>query len=117
MYIVSQPCKADEDKAKPDRVDHILKPDMWLSSDELFETLSMGIVFGLVSEAQDPLLIQRRQHFNPVDWNSNYCQILHVNGNHWVAVTNIGCKPNHVEYYDSLGGEPSQKALQAIASK
>ena len=114
---VTQSCKADEDKAKPNRIDHILKPDYWLSSDELFETLTLIKAQFPSIEAQDPLLIQRRQCFNPVDWNSNYCQILHVNGNHWVAVTNIGCKPNHVEYYDSLGGEPSQKALQAIASK
>ena len=38
---VTQSCKADKDKAKPNRIDHILKPDYWLSSDELFETLRL----------------------------------------------------------------------------
>ena len=27
--------------------------------------------------------------FQSLDWNSNYCQILHINGNHSAAVSNI----------------------------
>lgn len=97
--------------------DKVLDPQYWLSSDELYDALRIIQEQFPSVEAQDPLLIQRRQCFNPVDSIKDYCQILHVNGNHWVAATNIRCKPNQVAYFDSMGLEPSQKALQAIASK
>ena len=95
----------------------ILDGEYWLSSDDMLTILNiMSNQFSTI-QTQDPLLIQRQQCFQAVDSCKEYCQILHINGNHWVAVTNIRCKPNHVQYYDSLGGEPTQKALQAIASK
>lgn len=33
---------------------------------------------------------------------SKFVQILHINGNHWVCVTSIGCSPGEVKIYDSM---------------
>ena len=32
----------------------------------------------------------------------NFIQMLHSNSNHWVMVSNIGCSPGQINYYDSL---------------
>ena len=34
-------------------------------------------------------------------------QVLNSGGNHWVAVSNIGCSPGRVQWLDSLHGSPS----------
>ena len=31
-----------------------------------------------------------------------FVQILHINNNHWVTVTDVGCEPGHVYIYDSM---------------
>ena len=47
----------------------------------------------------------------------SFVQILHVSGNHWLTVSNIGCKPAHVNVYDSLlTGYLDTHAKQQIAS-
>lgn len=35
-------------------------------------------------------------------WTANYLQIFHCNGNHWVAVSTMGCAYGEVNIYDSL---------------
>ena len=32
----------------------------------------------------------------------NFIQMLHSNSNHWVMVSNIGCSPGQINYYDSF---------------
>ena len=29
-------------------------------------------------------------------------QVLNIDGNHWITVSNIGCDINHIKVYDSL---------------
>lgn len=41
-------------------------------------------------------------------------QILHSNGNHWVTVTNIGCRSGTVKTYDSLRMNVRCKAVASI---
>ena len=36
----------------------------------------------------------------------NFIQLLNMSGDHWVTVTNIGCRENHVKVYDSLYRQP-----------
>jgi hypothetical protein len=35
-------------------------------------------------------------------WKSNYIQILHCRGNHWILLSTIGCKTDEMFVYDSL---------------
>lgn len=36
------------------------------------------------------------------EWNADYIQILHCNGNHWIAVSTKNCSCDQVNVYDSL---------------
>ena len=33
---------------------------------------------------------------------ANFVQVLNIDGNHWITVSNIGCDINHIKVYDSL---------------
>ena len=45
---------------------------------------------------------------NPLKSDQTFVQILHVGGNHWSVVTNIGCSSDTVKVLDShAAGEPS----------
>ena len=35
-------------------------------------------------------------------WVNHYLQVLHCGGNHWVAVSSIGCNESEVKVYDSI---------------
>uniref|UniRef100_A0A1X7U6V1 Ubiquitin-like protease family profile domain-containing protein n=1 Tax=Amphimedon queenslandica TaxID=400682 RepID=A0A1X7U6V1_AMPQE len=37
-----------------------------------------------------------------IDWVDNYIQIAHCRGNHWIAISTIGCDINKIHVYDSL---------------
>jgi hypothetical protein len=39
----------------------------------------------------------------------DFVQIINVGGNHWVSITNIGCKENAIKVYDSLFLELCEK--------
>lgn len=46
-----------------------------------------------------------------------FVQILHCNENHWICVSNVGCKPGVVEVFDSMRtGSVSSDVKEAIAS-
>ena len=42
-------------------------------------------------------------------------QVLNSDGNHWVAVSNIGCSPGRVQWLDSLHGSPSLSQQRIVA--
>ena len=44
-----------------------------------------------------------------------FVQILHVNGNHWITVSTIGCKPATINVYDSQHGFLSSRTKCLIA--
>ena len=51
-------------------------------------------------------------------WNhpsSNFVQFLHVNGNHWMTISNIGVGKGIVNIYDSLQMNPTAKTENLIA--
>lgn len=33
---------------------------------------------------------------------SEFVQVILIGGNHWIAVSTVGCEPNHVLVYDSF---------------
>lgn len=49
---------------------------------------------------QDPLLLAAMKQYK--SGNTNFVQILNVNRQHWVCVSNKNCPPGEVEIYDSL---------------
>ena len=47
----------------------------------------------------------------------DFVQILNSNGNHWICISNLGCKPGVVEVFDSMRtGEISIEVKEGIAS-
>ena len=56
--------------------------------------------FPLVNGFQSMLLLPTMSSFDK--WISNYIQIYHVHGNHWITVTTKGCGFHEVMIYDSL---------------
>ena len=48
--------------------------------------------------------------------DKDFVQILHVGGNHWVTVTNIGCQENRIKVFDSLRQKLSKKEKQKLCS-
>lgn len=61
---------------------------------------------------QDTLLQQNRSHEVP---DGEYVQFMHVDGCHWITISNIGkSKMNEIDIFDSLCHRPSNDALQKI---
>ena len=44
--------------------------------------------------------------------DKDFVQVLHVGGNHWLTVTNIGCQENRTKVFDSLCQKLSKKEKQ-----
>ena len=78
-----------------------------MSKDHLTSTQKNPDVDGL----QDPVLGQRNQW---VLRKSNFVQFPHINGNHWIAISNIGDKRGTVNIYDSLQMIPTTNTENLI---
>ena len=65
-----------------------------------------------VNGLQDTLLQQNFWWDIPT---SEFVQILHVNGNHWITISNIGVSDNSVNVYDSLYNCITQTTKELIA--
>ena len=44
-----------------------------------------------------------------------FVQILNLQGNHWITVSNVGCQPGHINMYDSLHMKLSKDLKKLIA--
>ena len=47
--------------------------------------------------------------------SQEFVQILNINGNHWVTVSNIGCDRGHLNVYDSLHGKLPTETKKVVA--
>ena len=65
-----------------------------------------------VDGLQDTLL---QQNFSWDIPTSEFVQVLHVNGNHWITISNIGVSDNSVNVYDSLYNGITQTTKELIA--
>ena len=54
---------------------------------------------------QDTLL---KQNFSLDIPSSEFVQVLHINGNHWITISNIGNSVQSVNVYDSLYNDINQ---------
>ena len=57
--------------------------------------------FPHIGGLQNTILGETLSSYNAVQ-NMSFVQDLHVNGNHWITVSNIDCQPHLIEVYDSL---------------
>ena len=53
-----------------------------------------------ISSLQPPILSKTLQSYEAQ--KSQFVQVLHINENHWITVSNIGCLPNYINIFDSL---------------
>ena len=51
----------------------------------------------------------------PASPTSEFVQVLHVNGYHWITISNIGVSDNSVNVYDSLYNGITQTTKELIA--
>ena len=82
----------------------------WLTDEHMLKALKKDYpgVYGL----QDTLL---QQNFS---WDipySEFVQVLYVNGNHWLTISNIGVSDQNVNVYDSLHNGINQTTKELIA--
>ena len=47
--------------------------------------------------------------------SSEFFQVLHVNGNHWITISNIGLSDSSVNVYDSLYNGMNEATKELIA--
>ena len=114
----------------------LLRPEYWLSSDEMELAVRLFCHQRPGVKCQSTLLIQRKEGFAPIMANSKfaqvwqhyiltriaelYCevkiflQIIHTDG-HWLAVTNVGSTV-YTRILDSLGVNLDHQVLRGIAS-
>ena len=96
-------------------------------SDKVIETLENGWLtdehmlkahnilkkdYPSVDGLQDTLL---QQNFSCDIPSSEFVQVLHVNGNHWITISNIGVSDQSVNVYDSLYNDINQATKEFIA--
>ena len=72
----------------------------------------LKIKFQDIKGLQDPVLGQKNHWSHP---SADLVQFLHINGNHWVTISNIGEEPGVVNLYDSLQLKPNVETLNQIA--
>ena len=61
------------------------------------------------------VMLSRTLLFSPE--HGKFIQLIHSNENHWVCVSNIGCKSQVLKVYDSARtGDLSINALESIAA-
>lgn len=76
----------------------------WLTDEHINHAQSLlKEQFPDVCGLQDTLIFQAAEYGGMVGSpEGQFIQILHINGNHWVCLTSIGCEPGKVNIYDSL---------------
>ena len=60
---------------------------------------------------------QRNQPVESVAYEKNQLQIIHCRGNHWVAVSSIGCENDFVYVYESLYTSLDETTKQVVSSQ
>ncbi|XP_067929247.1 uncharacterized protein [Watersipora subatra] len=87
---------------------------VWLADDDMELAVNLIRFQWPDIKTQAPCYIQRPGGFDTAN-HSKYVQILHTNGNHWLACTNIGSS-TFVRLFDSLAFDLDDQALKGIAS-
>ena len=92
---------------------HLVKSNKWLTDREIFAASKLlKETFTQNEGLQDPVLGQKNQWPHP---EGEFVQCLHVNGNHWITISNIGNCEGVINIYDSMQQKPSKETLNAIA--
>ena len=88
-------------------------PTVWLNDNHLTAaSRTLRGLFPHVDGLQDTVLQQNMSFNLPT---SEYAQILHVGGNHWITISTIDQAPDTVAVYDSLRCKPTKTTTDLIA--
>ena len=60
-------------------------------------------------------LLKQADSFSMVPQPCNQVEVLQVNGNQWIAISNIGCHASTINVYDSMHGNLSKKTSRLVA--
>jgi hypothetical protein len=98
----------------------LLKENEWLLSSHIaFYCLDLKNKFPYIEGLQNPYLFSG-DNFLPRYSNShNFIQIVHVNKNHWVCISNYECGLNELSIYDSRStfNQTNIKDIQSILKR
>ncbi len=91
----------------------MLKRGEWLTDKHIINAASVLIKeeFPKQLGLQDTLLLQRFDQYESED--SQFVQIVHVNGNHWLCVSNKFCPAPGTGFSPSLKRQFNQSAMRA----
>ena len=88
-------------------------PTVWLNDNHMSAASRfLRASFPHVDGLQDTVLQQNFSFDLPT---SEYAQILHVEGNHWIVISTIDQAQDTVAVYDSLRSKPSKTTINLIA--
>ena len=91
-----------------------LQECQWLN-DNLINAGQMLIKQKYDAKGLQDVMLSRTLSFSPE--HGKFIQLIHSNENHWVCVSNIGCKSQVLKVYDSARtGDLSINALESIAA-
>ena len=109
---VAQKQKSKQQKTLRDKDIEILE-NGWLTDEHMLKANNVfKRDYPSVDGLQDTLL---QQNFSWDIPTSEFVQILHVNGNHWITISNIGVPDSSVNVYDSLYSGINQATKELIA--
>ena len=91
----------------------LLSPRAWLD-DELINAAQSMLKqqHPLMGGLQSPVL---GDHLAMTPPDSEFVQVIIVNGDHWIAVSTVGCQPSTIKVFDSLGGRLPKRSLKLVA--
>lgn len=91
----------------------LLSRGAWLD-DELINAAQLMLKqqYPLIGGFQSPVLGDSLAMTPP---DSEFVQVIMVCGNHWIAVSTVGCEPSTIKVYDSLGGRLPKRSLKLVA--
>ena len=91
----------------------LLSQRAWLD-DQLIDAAQLMLKqqYPLIDGFQSPLFGDTLAMTPP---DSEFVQVILICGDHWVAISTVGCKPSTIRVYDSLGGRLPKRSLKLVA--
>ena len=92
---------------------HTLENNEWL--DDVLMNLGQNLLRKQHPKMNGLQSVLLGQKFAFVPQFEEFVQILHINGNYWITVSTVGCKPATINVYDSQHGFLSSRTKCLIA--
>jgi hypothetical protein len=83
-----------------DRTCNVLHGSEWIEGSQInFWLFDLKQKYPSIQGLESPS--NYRYNYNP-KFTGFFVQVVHVNGNHWICISNYGCKQEEINIYDSL---------------